>query len=197
MLYSPVSCWVSSESSWRPVQPSEAHSGSPRQPDQVLHSARQQHPPHPPPLWAAPELRCCSEAKDTGRKVNINIWRKQYKSPIRILKKIFIFTRHIIGLWPEKGNYKGLIVIHYLLISPGAALRALESRAGSCGADCQWFWQYGGHVYTVFQQRLGFGTACCCWGGCRVLWPGLRYNCFIQTAAAAAATMRAQSCGPQ
>lgn len=104
MLYSPVSCWVSSESSWRPVQPSEAHSGSPRQPDQVLHSARQQYPPHPPPLWAAPELRCCSEAKDTGRKVNINIWRKQYKSPIRILKKnLYIYqTYHWFVTWKRK-----------------------------------------------------------------------------------------------
>lgn len=85
----------------------------------------------------------------------------------------------------------------YLLISPGAALRTLKGRAGSCRADCHClFWQYGGHVYTVVQFRLGFGIACCYWGDRRV-WPGLRCQCLIQTAAAAAATVRAQGCGPQ
>lgn len=84
----------------------------------------------------------------------------------------------------------------YLLVSSRAALWTLENRAGSCRADCHLFWQYGGHVDAVVQQWLGFGTACC-WGDWGVLWPGLRSQCLIQTAAAAAATVRAQSCWPR
>lgn len=67
LLHSPVSCWASSESSWRRVQPSRARSGSPRRHGQELHSPRQHYPP--PPYWAAPELRWCSEAIDTEIKL--------------------------------------------------------------------------------------------------------------------------------
>lgn len=67
LLNSPVSYWASSESSWRPVQPSRVRSGSPRRHGQEPHSPRQHCPP--PPHWAAPELKWCSEAKDTAGKL--------------------------------------------------------------------------------------------------------------------------------
>lgn len=77
VLHSPVSCWASSESSLRPIQPSEAHSGSPRRSGPQLHSPRQQYPPPaPPPPWAAPELKWRSETEDTAGKLTETLREK-------------------------------------------------------------------------------------------------------------------------
>lgn len=53
-ICSPVSCLVSSESSWRPGQPSRFQLESPKRLDHRQHSPRQQ--PRLPPSWAQPEL---------------------------------------------------------------------------------------------------------------------------------------------
>lgn len=84
--------------------------------------------------------------------------------------------------------------ICYLLLSPGAALQTGRG-AGSCGAGPQLFRQYGAHVDRVVQWMLAFGTACCRAGGCRVLGLQLRCQHLIETAAAAAAAVRACGCG--
>lgn len=95
-----------------------------------------------------------------------------------------VVTHNRVG-FVQKGTQ---VLNEHLLISPRAALWTLENGAGSCGADLSHlFWQQGTHVDIVVKQRPAFGTAWCYRGD----------RSFIQTAAAAAATVAAQSCGPQ